>query len=273
MSVGAPSPSSKSKAAIAAMHRGPGAGRYLLPSTCGFDKHDCTRRKGPAFSFGKRLEDLSIKSKQCSPGPIYSIEPNWTRYGKDGTPKYTVTGRARNSKSNQNPGPAAYNLEKLAPPNQRSAPNFSMASRLRFAKDNTNPAPNRYGLPSMLGSKIPNKLSSSSYTISPRIDYEFDKTNNPSAAHYSVVNPNFYKSRAPAHFLGKRVFVPEDHTQKPGPGAHYPEHVTITRPKAPVYSQGIRHSEFTAPLLTNEDLINEEFFKEDSRNNVLAGDS
>ena len=255
MSVGAQAPPGKFLKTIAAMHKGPGAGKYLLPTTCGFQDHDCTRRKGPAYSFGKRLEDPFTKGRHCSPGPVYWIESQCTRYGKDGTPKYTIAGRSRSLHSNKNPSPATYNLEKLAPSNQRKAPVFSIASKLHYAKANANPAPNTYGLPSMLGSKVPHKMSSASYSISPRIEYKFDKTQNPSAAHYNVVNLNQYKSRAPAYFLGKRIFVPGDSTEKPGPGAHHSEKVTINRPKAPEYSHGIRHSEYITPLLTQEDLF------------------
>ena len=35
--------------------RGPGPGRYGLPSTCGQNGHDFTKLMKPAFSFGKRL--------------------------------------------------------------------------------------------------------------------------------------------------------------------------------------------------------------------------
>ena len=38
---------------------GPGPGRYALPSTCGFNKHDFTKKMLPAYSFGQRLENSS----------------------------------------------------------------------------------------------------------------------------------------------------------------------------------------------------------------------
>jgi len=43
--------------------------------------------------------------------------------------------------------------------------------------------------------------------------------------------------------------LPGDRTLKPGPGAHHPEKVTITKRKAPSTSLGIRHSEFVCPLI------------------------
>ena len=40
-----------------------------------------------------------------------------------------------------------------------------------------------------------------------------------------------------------------DTTQKPGPGAHSPEKVKITKHSPPAYSMGIRHSEYLCPLI------------------------
>ena len=38
---------------------GPGPGRYKLPHCCGHQMHDPTKKTMPAYSFGKRLENLS----------------------------------------------------------------------------------------------------------------------------------------------------------------------------------------------------------------------
>ena len=40
-----------------------------------------------------------------------------------------------------------------------------------------------------------------------------------------------------------------DSTQKPGPGAHYPERVHINKKSPPRFSMGIRHSDYTTPLI------------------------
>ena len=40
-----------------------------------------------------------------------------------------------------------------------------------------------------------------------------------------------------------------DSTQKPGPGAHYPERVYINKRSPPKFSMGIRHSDYTTPLI------------------------
>ena len=43
--------------------------------------------------------------------------------------------------------------------------------------------------------------------------------------------------------------MPGDSVKKPGPGAHRPENVKINKPIAPQYSLGVRHSEFTCPII------------------------
>lgn len=40
---------------IAAKLKGPGPAKYKLPGTFGYNNHDVTRKKMPAFSFGKRF--------------------------------------------------------------------------------------------------------------------------------------------------------------------------------------------------------------------------
>ena len=56
---------------IEAKLRGPGPGRYGLPTTCGTEKHDFTQHRKPAFSFGKRFND---NDKVASPGPVYLVK-------------------------------------------------------------------------------------------------------------------------------------------------------------------------------------------------------
>lgn len=99
---------------------GPGPGRYQLPPCCGRSNHDPSKKSMPAYSFGKRLENSSkswsatpaiirlklklycmvlfllVFAKDCSPGPIYYINPVLSRFGHDGTPSYSLLGRPRN---------------------------------------------------------------------------------------------------------------------------------------------------------------------------------
>ena len=56
---------------IEAKLRGPGPGRYGLPTTCGTEKHDFTQNRKPAFSFGTRFSDNDMVA---SPGPVYLVK-------------------------------------------------------------------------------------------------------------------------------------------------------------------------------------------------------
>ena len=49
---------------IAAKLKGPGPAKYKLPGTTGYRDHDVTKKKMPAFSFGKRFNTkVRIKIK------------------------------------------------------------------------------------------------------------------------------------------------------------------------------------------------------------------
>ena len=49
---------------IAAKLKGPGPAKYKLPGTTGYQDHDVTKKKMPAFSFGKRFNTkVRIKIK------------------------------------------------------------------------------------------------------------------------------------------------------------------------------------------------------------------
>jgi len=63
------------------------------------------------------------------------------------------------------------------------------------------------------------------------------------------LDPNVVKRRGPAYSILGRSYMPGDSTQKPGPGAHFPERVRSNKKAAPSFSLGIRHSEFITPLI------------------------
>ena len=49
----------------------------------------------------------------------------------------------------------------------------------------------------------------------------------PGPGTYKVVEPKVYKQRHAEYSMGGRNVMPGDNTQKPGPGAHSPEKVSI----------------------------------------------
>ena len=236
---------------IAARETGPGPGRYALPSTCGYARHDFTKRQNPSYSFGQRLENSMFK-KDNSPGPGYMVNSSITRHGKDGTPEYSILGRQRDPNTFKTPSPGAYSPEKVHPQGEKHAPSYSMGARTRYRKRDTTPAPNSYSLPTMLGNKVPGKHASAAFSMTGRSktgNFAEDLAKTPGPGRYSIKDPSVVQDKAPAYSILGRSYMPGDNTKKPGPGAHKPEVVLITKRQAPSFSLGIRHSEFITPLI------------------------
>lgn len=235
---------------IAARERGPGPGRYRLPSTVGCEAHDCTRQVQPAYSFG-RLEGR-VHFKDWSPGPAYYIDPRITRTGMDGTPEYSLLARQKDLNTFKVPSPGLYSPEKVHPQGERHAPQYSISARTKMRRIDPNPAPNQYTLPPIIGSKQPNKPAAPAYVMTNRTEigsYLEDLCKTPGPGKYNATHPNVNKNMAPLYSIRSRSYAPGDTTKKPGPGAHSPEKVVISRVQPPKYSLGIRHSEFTCPLI------------------------
>lgn len=121
----------------------------------------------------------------------------------------------------------------------------------------------------MLGSQIPNRNSSASYSLTgrPKTGGFVQNSNTPGANTYKIADPEITGRKAPVFSLYARNYMPGgramhsqwfatitlksflDATKKPGPGAHSPEKVTISKKSAPAHSMGIRHSEYICPLI------------------------
>ncbi|XP_005999549.1 ciliary microtubule associated protein 1A [Latimeria chalumnae] len=245
--------SEKKRPEIDARVRGPGPGRYGLPPTVGYVSHDYTRYTSPAFSFRGKLSDIMF-FKDSSPGPRYYFDPKMTRFGKDGSPAYSMLGRSKViSNRFQTPGPGSYSPENTPPLTHHRPPSYTMGSRTRYRKTDAVPAPNRYTLPSLLGSRVPTKPSTPSYSVSGRTkvgSFSEDLASSPGPSRYNSTDPSTYRQRLPAFsMLGRHDMPVVDSTWNPGPGAYSPEKVTADKIKAPSYSLGIRHSEFVTPLI------------------------
>ncbi|MGH0181753.1 UNVERIFIED_CONTAM: hypothetical protein FKN15_024401 [Acipenser sinensis] len=195
----------------------------------------------------------SLYFVDSSPGPRYYIDAKVTRFGRDGTPAYSMLGRIRDSSAFQTPGPGAYSPENAPHLNrQQRPPSYTMGSRTRYRTTDTVPAPNKYTLPVLLGSRVPTKPASASYTVSGRTKpggYSEDLSRTPGPGRYNSTDPSTYLPRQPAFSMLGRYELPSDATKKPGPGTHSPEKVTVHRPRPPAYSLGVRHSEFVTPLV------------------------
>ncbi|KAK7889727.1 hypothetical protein WMY93_025287 [Mugilogobius chulae] len=238
---------------IAGKEKGPGPGRYGLPPTIGFIGHDFTKPTSPAYSFHGRMSS-NMYFTDSSPGPMYHINAKITRFGKDGTPAYSMFSRMKTQKDLlQTPGPGTYSPEKVSPGNfQRRPPCYTMGARTLYRTVDSVPSPNKYYLPSLMGPQVPTKPASACYTMSasyPSRGPAMDLVKTPGPCGYNSTDPNVYLPRQPAFSILGRHTLPEEHTKKPGPGTYNPEKVTVHKARAPAFSLGMRHSEFITPLI------------------------
>ncbi|XP_073475349.1 ciliary microtubule associated protein 1A-like [Aquarana catesbeiana] len=235
---------------IAALYRSPGP-KYALPGSTGYDKHDPSKYRAPSHSFG--IHHFNVVDN-CSPGPQYLVPANITMRGKDGTPAYSLYGRPKDLKTFRIPGPGSYAPEHAEKYAYRSAPKYSIGARTKTFSNDQTPGPTTYTLPSMLGPKIINKSSAPNFSMTGRSkigSFHEDLQKTPGPGTYRVVEPSTYKYKPPQYSMTARNSLPGDTTQKPGPGAYSPEKVFLSRPQAPRFSFGIRHSEYVAPLIVD----------------------
>ncbi|CAG2055957.1 unnamed protein product [Timema podura] len=97
-------------------------------------------------------------------------------------------------------------------------------------------APNVYNIPGVLGqTREGNKKQAPSFTISGRQkEHLDDRVLTPGPGTYDSAKSEFTKSRSPAYSISSRYQLPSDSTQKPGPGAHYPEKSGLSRHNQPL---------------------------------------
>uniref|UniRef100_A0A3Q2TDA1 Ciliary microtubule associated protein 1B n=1 Tax=Fundulus heteroclitus TaxID=8078 RepID=A0A3Q2TDA1_FUNHE len=237
---------------IAALYGSPGP-KYALPGLIGAFQHDPTKYKAPMFSFGARHEEANTS---CSPGPTYLIPSNMTRMGRSVTPAFSLLGRPKQLQLSQVPGPGQYSPERSGKMTIRSAPAYSLFGRRRDRSNAQTPGPATYTLPPMLGHKTVVAPSAPNYTLQGRsktASFHEDRNKTPGPAAYNVVDPYIYRQKPPQYSIKGRNFAPEENTKTPGPGAHYPERVTFTKAKAPSFTFGLRHSQYLAPLIVNQE--------------------
>ncbi|XP_069760462.1 ciliary microtubule associated protein 1A-like [Narcine bancroftii] len=235
---------------IAAYYSSPGP-KYGLPGSMGYEQHDTTKFRSPAYSFGVPHARLTVDS---SPGPAYLIQSHLTRRGRDRAPAYSLYSRPKVISSFQTPGPGTYAPENSGRSAFTAAPAFSIAGRTKGLRTDQSPGPAAYLLPSILGPNIVTKSSSANFSLSGRsktgsFHEDFQKTPGPGA--YRVTDTNVYKQKSPQFSLIGRNQLPGDSTRKPGPGSHSPEKVFINRSVAPAFSFGIKHSEYVTPIIVD----------------------
>ncbi|KAG7187908.1 hypothetical protein KM043_013875 [Ampulex compressa] len=199
------------------------------------------RDNSPMYSFGTRTE---VPKTACTPGPAeYRAET----VNLQKSPEFSFGGRLVVDKLSDVPGPGEYSPEKAMLLLDNTL-GFTFGHRSTTKRPNDIPAPNTYNIPSSLcGSKEGNKRAAPSYTMSGRqrstCDYQ---TLVPGPGAYETIKQDTVRPKSPAYSMSIRYKVPDDHSQIPGPGAHYPEKVHLDIP--PAHSFGIRHSPYICNL-------------------------
>ncbi|CAL1542956.1 unnamed protein product [Lymnaea stagnalis] len=241
----------KPRGPIAAMYNSPGP-CYALPTLVGQPGHDfrSVHQKKPAWVFGIRHGKFQ---DDCSPGPCYLPTSKYYRDGPDGTPHYSLHDRHKDLTSFKTPGPGAYKPESAGAQAVKCPPKYSFGLRHRSRRTDDTPGPNNYTLPGMLGKTTEShKKSSPNYSLvgrSKQGGFDEDLARTPGPGAYNVTKPDVYKHAPPQFSMTSRNTMPGDSTQKPGPGAHSPENVYVNKRSAPRFTLGIRHSQYTAPLI------------------------
>lgn len=237
------------RGAIGAHFKSPGP-KYSLPSTIGMDGHDGRKKQAPAHSFGMRHAKFS---SDVSPGPgAYAISSSTTRKGTDGTPKYSLYGRHKSISIFSTPGPGAYFPEKSGKSAYYCAPTYSLSGRTKGHSSDQSPAPNAYGVDYAKESRVRSAPKWSMLSRQKIGHFTEDLAKAPGPGTYNTLDPNTTKFKQPQYSMLGRTSLPGDSTTKPGPGAHSPEKQNNKR-KAPAYSFGTYHSEYTTPILVGAD--------------------
>ncbi|XP_014380011.1 outer dense fiber protein 3 [Alligator sinensis] len=231
---------------IAARYTGPGP-KYSIQGTTGYMKHNPTKKKAPAYSISGTRPHCK---ESCSPGPRYYVA-SMTRRGKEVAPAYTISGRPI-VKTEITPGPSDYSPEKSRKHVYQCAPIHSISFRSKSFRVDSTPGPARYTIPKMLGPNTVDKTASPCYSMKwkSNIGYFYeDRHKTPGPAAYNRPKLDAYKHRAPEYSMSSPSRPPGDRTLHPGPAAYNIGKVTLKKSMSSGITFGIRHSEYTVPLI------------------------
>ncbi|XP_006866527.1 PREDICTED: outer dense fiber protein 3-like protein 1 [Chrysochloris asiatica] len=233
---------------IAAMIKGPGPAKYLLPSCIGYRDHDISMFQEPAYTLHTRHSEKYV----CNPGPCYFLDPKITRFGMSSCPQVPMEERISNLRLSPTPASCQYSTEKVHPPGERRAPQYTFGYRCPYRLMDPNPAPNQYELPLLIGPNTPVSRAAPCYSLASRVKnwfYKEDLAGGPGPAMYAQPEPSIYQHRSPAYSMAKRFAYSMDHTPRPGPGSHDVQQVTVHKPHTPAFSMGTKHSPHLCPLV------------------------
>jgi hypothetical protein len=138
----------------------PGPATYTLPPVIGYEYHDITRKRNPAYSFGLNKTEL-VKLR---PDPCY-IKPGQACFRKTNVPLETTKEKCVKRVRAHTPGPASYYPERCPIMRGERTPAFTIGVRMKEPMPKPAPAPNTYNIPSCFGHRISAKICASVCTI------------------------------------------------------------------------------------------------------------
>uniref|UniRef100_A0A7M4EPH4 Ciliary microtubule associated protein 1A n=1 Tax=Crocodylus porosus TaxID=8502 RepID=A0A7M4EPH4_CROPO len=160
---------------------------------------------------------IPIVAQYTGPGPKYSIQGTTGDYSPEKSRKHVY----------------------------RCAPIHSISFRSKSFRVDSTPGPARYTIPKVLGPNTVDKTASPCYSMKwkSNIGYFYeDRHKTPGPAAYNRPKLDAYKHRAPEYSMSSSSRPPGDRTLHPGPAAY-------KKSMSSGITFGIRHSEYTVPLI------------------------
>ena len=197
----------------------------------------------------------TLHRSAAGPGPKYGFQDSLTHKGLQRCKSFTMSARNRPQRNlmSDTPGPGSTSPQTNFSSNHKRQPEWVMGERSSFKLGDNNPAPNTYGLPGLIGSTIPNKMNSASYSIHTRTkagshDEDLGKTPGPAA--YGATDNNVRFNQKPRWTMSARSKGLSNVMHNPAPNA-YSNMTFVDRRAAPKFSMGIRHSDYCMPLVVD----------------------
>ncbi|XP_053220459.1 outer dense fiber protein 3-like protein 1 isoform X1 [Podarcis raffonei] len=236
----------KQYASISAKYKGPGPGKYGRQPLTGIKDHDFTKYAEPAYTMRVKSSERLISITE-SPGPCYYVDPSISRLGIWRPVSFRMVQERKRPFISCTPAPNEYYVEKIHPLEESNAPAYTMGLRTHYWVSSPNPAPNQYTLPQTLGPKLPVKPAAPCLSMASSASvwgYAKDLVRGPGPAMYTIPEPDVYLCHQPSYSISQR-FASSSKNYTPGPPDYNAELVTADKPRAPRFSLGIRHSEYS----------------------------
>ncbi|XP_050087198.1 outer dense fiber protein 3-B-like [Anopheles aquasalis] len=218
---------------------GPGPASYSLPTSIGSNNGDPRKVRNPVYTIRPRT---AFKHETLGPGPADYEVSKLTRTGRPHQPMYSMRSRWQPSKQDSVPDPQAYHPSV----NKERTPAYSFGLRLETLNKNQVPGPNEYQADMrVIRPRAP------CYSMRP-LTKGTTTSYGPGPAGYALPNRDLTHKRSPNYTIRNAFATVGDRTPCPGP-AHYGLMGRLVGKSAPCYSFGIRHADWTSPMIVPGD--------------------